>query len=1199
MRHSLALCLCSCAITHGYYLDDSCTPYADLLAAGMKGAFDFANAASGLLSTPSTSTNVLQAQRDLTTFLFPTTMKNPTDRMTVSERFSSVLAFGATTGTLEGTLDPILSVNLYLLLPPDKIIFFCDEGERFEFDVRCNGVADKGWNCDRLMETTFQDADVPGFLNCFDNDSEEEMDDPNLPNAFTLQIEQQDRPTPIQICPWYLQKLQSARFKTLEDLGTSGAMALSENDFNRLLNSLSQSSTRTAMDSLELMDMVLLHELTHAISKPTGDFDDAGWQSAVAKNPKCIDNAENYAFFGLAARMISPIVPGAKPMRPMIGGNIQIIPADSTSKRAAVVYDNSLALKLAGTASISGESAISKSSSSLYYNTLSTFSTLPSSRSQIYSSNLLSSTSSLSSSMSNGGPALSSSSSSVVGTSYMSSQSLSLSAIATYTTNSGNATFTITSSPFISSHASSIVSVNATNTNASLTGTFSARSSIFGLSQTTSILSVATSSHGNTSLMTLSSGPSTSIQSASATNATTPETHTSQTGWNTFTSSKSDRMSYTSVETSTSTSSVQALSSLSDASNTTSSMSVSLPGIGNLPFPTSTPSSLTDTTTGAFTFSGSWTDVESTLTPQSFVFFRVPTGTITSAPAETSEVTLLGDLFLALQANRKWLTDSTLKSKFLDSVQKTKDETTALLNDLSVKPADIPDCHDTKRKRHLRLSERQLRAMLRQRSIIGSIGNIVKGAVHDVGTLISCAGDVVQSLHDAVNIDTPDLGEIEDLTDTLAEIGQDLQYEGDDDENTSTSKEEQSSATTSSSASLSTSSFSSSSRSCSTQFSSACSLSYSAFVPAGATTITTATYTLSCSTVTGCSASAIGSATTVTASSVFPTASLIGDSFGNMSWFDQQQAILAAVIADTTDVRVTWSPSETTTSSILISNSTSSGYNTVSILPIISTKSGNQTYSGSFSSSTPGQSSVFVISTQSVVPANESTSIIVSSSQVPTTLPVTSVTPTSSSTATFSSQASVTSPITSITPTSQDSNPFPFTTTLGNGQVEACRTSTLEVYAGYSAMYCAGSVTTLSPATTSSIPSATPTCDVHASEQVIFTTYELSEVDVDVSIIDGGGNKLFENSYSPLWGVITTVPSSATKLPYNITFSFLIPTGSNWENSTVSLTAGSEVWNSESALDIGGETPRLPYCHVEAWKTSPKGNRTFDCYWAC
>lgn len=81
-----------------------------------------------------------------------------------------------------------------------------------------------------------------------------------------------------------------------------------------------------------------------------------------------------------------------------------------------------------------------------------------------------------------------------------------------------------------------------------------------------------------------------------------------------------------------------------------------------------------------------------------------------------------------------------------------------MFNGLNIKPPE-PDCSNTKRKRNA-LSERQLRALLRERSIISSITGAIGDAIHDVAKLISCAVNVVKNLADSVEADVPDIDEI-------------------------------------------------------------------------------------------------------------------------------------------------------------------------------------------------------------------------------------------------------------------------------------------------------------------------------------------------------------------------------------------------------------------------------------------------------
>lgn len=73
--------------------------------------------------------------------------------------------------------------------------------------------------------------------------------------------------------------------------------------------------------------------------------------------------------------------------------------------------------------------------------------------------------------------------------------------------------------------------------------------------------------------------------------------------------------------------------------------------------------------------------------------------------------------------------------------------------------------------------------------------------IGDAAKLISCAVNVVNNLVDSVEAPVPPIGVVETLTDTLAEIGKDLEEEDKDDESSST--EQSSSASSSSSTSSS------------------------------------------------------------------------------------------------------------------------------------------------------------------------------------------------------------------------------------------------------------------------------------------------------------------------------------------------------------------------------------------------------------
>jgi hypothetical protein len=226
-----------------------------------------------------------------------------------------------------------------------------------------------------------------------------------------------------------------------------------------------------------------------------------------------------------------------------------------------------------------------------------------------------------------------------------------------------------------------------------------------------------------------------------------------------------------------------------------------------------TTSPLSSSNESPFTWSGSWTDTN-TPTPISLSFLDLPTGTI--APSEqTSDAILLTGLFFALKNNRKWLTDPKLKSQYIENVMEVKDQTLALFNKLDVNIPE-PDCSITKRKREEnRISERQLRnflqgASLQDRSILSGVANLIGSAVHDVAKLISCAVNVVDNLVDSVNIDTPNVDLIQDLTDSLAAVGEALDDPGDEPTKTNPTSTEASKTTSTETSSTSSSSSSSS-----------------------------------------------------------------------------------------------------------------------------------------------------------------------------------------------------------------------------------------------------------------------------------------------------------------------------------------------------------------------------------------------------
>lgn len=113
-----------------------------------------AQAGADLYSKPSTDKNILQAQQDLTTFMFGATTSDATKKSTVTGRFASILAFNAHGATAERTLTAATDAAVYPTLTSDKLIFFCDYS-RFTDNVACDGTANPGNTCDTLMQYVY------------------------------------------------------------------------------------------------------------------------------------------------------------------------------------------------------------------------------------------------------------------------------------------------------------------------------------------------------------------------------------------------------------------------------------------------------------------------------------------------------------------------------------------------------------------------------------------------------------------------------------------------------------------------------------------------------------------------------------------------------------------------------------------------------------------------------------------------------------------------------------------------------------------------------------------------------------------------------------------------------------------------------------------------------------------------------------
>lgn len=143
------------------------------------------------------------------------------------------------------------------------------------------------------------------------------------------------RPSQIQICPGYLKEQQQLKIRTLKDQGKKPSLARGLQKIGNWIDD----PFRTPMDVACTFGTTLLHEMTHAIpnakildKKGGGKSASYGWKNSVKMSSDLensgMTNADNYALFGLASRLISPRN-GAPAQRPMRDGSIQALPAAS------------------------------------------------------------------------------------------------------------------------------------------------------------------------------------------------------------------------------------------------------------------------------------------------------------------------------------------------------------------------------------------------------------------------------------------------------------------------------------------------------------------------------------------------------------------------------------------------------------------------------------------------------------------------------------------------------------------------------------------------------------------------------------------------------------------------------------------------------------------------------------------------------
>ncbi|KAI1384277.1 uncharacterized protein F4822DRAFT_434215 [Hypoxylon trugodes] len=307
------------------------------------------------------------------------------------------------------------------------------------------------------------------------------------------------------------------------------------------------------------------------------------------------------------------------------------------------------------------------------------------------------------------------------------------------------------------------------------------------------------------------------------------------------TSSTSSGSSSTLSSSASSSSSLNTLSSTTSSTSSTSSSSTASSLSTTLS--SSTTSSSTTIPTSSGTTSQTTTSQSSSeqfsLTPvTSFPVYSAPTATITGA-AETSSAVAIAPVFVAVWKNRGNLLDDKTKQQYIKDVSSTKNQVESLYNNLPDKSDPPEECSKT--------------------SGSGSLISGIKDLLTTPAKLISCASKVVGNLVDAVNVVDPVIATVETLTDTLQDIGNELE-KGQNDDPTSTKKPTSSDKSTDSKTS-------STSSECSTTSAASCiktiTLSTSWYTDSTTKTSDVKTITTTvCATITGCSVKGTTATTT-------------------------------------------------------------------------------------------------------------------------------------------------------------------------------------------------------------------------------------------------------------------------------------------------------------------------------------------------
>ncbi|PLB50857.1 hypothetical protein P170DRAFT_474405 [Aspergillus steynii IBT 23096] len=275
-----------------WVLDKRCDDlgYGDLVRRGMAKALDMAQAAQDTLQALKDGTHN-EAQMDLFEYMFSFAVEgNGNNRRLKMDEWERIV----NTYTEVLKFAPVRQPDEDI--PTTEVVIYCDYSRYIE-GQSCSGKKKRNLACDK-------DTSLTNKINFVWRQCKSTV--AMVPAMALTSSNGSRRFAQMDLCGWYLRFVSTSKKQFWSDISAKSILA---KPLHEVFNAR---YLRSEMDASALLDHTILHELTHALSQD--DTDDVGgmrsygWRRSVeiGKTSKFWRNADNYAYFGLAARMISP-----------------------------------------------------------------------------------------------------------------------------------------------------------------------------------------------------------------------------------------------------------------------------------------------------------------------------------------------------------------------------------------------------------------------------------------------------------------------------------------------------------------------------------------------------------------------------------------------------------------------------------------------------------------------------------------------------------------------------------------------------------------------------------------------------------------------------------------------------------------------------------------------------------------------------